>query len=370
MTNTNGTESVTTPISGSGNFSATPLADESRYSPCPFFWCFIVGLAVILLAAVLALNRRRLASVLQAHPNTHIWWKIAEWVCALVSAAFGDYFEIFKATSWSKAGSHPYGPVLAVVGFGSLFVAMGHVRDGIRDTADEKIEELKRKADINERQRNLWIGLLHQIGSIIEKKMKRVESIAKKAIVTKSEFLGALNPDEQVHLIIQSIYEFFRFRLYRIRPGAKLRLALYMRDETGERLEPAFSWDGENRDCVSNNPEQMELSSPQGVLSVVVQCYNLKGHRRMIIIPNCLGEPQFDYFRPEQKEYLKCLLAFKYKTDHAGTTDALVLALDCDEPNFFHPDHSEELQEFFTEMLKRVDYELLMSETSEKLTLP
>ena len=45
----------------------------------------------------------------------------------------------------------------------------------------------------------------------------------------------------------------------------------------------------------------------------------------------------------------------------------MVLALDCDQPDFFNEQRSEEVKTFMIEMMKRVEYEALTSDIISKL---
>ncbi|MCE9536338.1 MAG: hypothetical protein K8R65_08010, partial [Nitrospirae bacterium] len=248
-----------------------------------------------------------------------------------------------------------------------LFVAISYLREGLKDAFEKNIKQLEVARDNFKEQRDSLIQISLQIRNIIDKKMKRIETLRGKEIITRNEFVEALNPDEQVWLILQSIYEFFQYKLPVRNPIATLRIGLYLRDEIRQVLQPAFSWDGKTKHCMSDNSTQMALASPNGVFSVIVQCYNSKEDPAIIIVSDCEKDPGFDFFRPQQKQYLKSMLAFKYKTEHDGITDALVLALDCNVINFFNLKQADELKAFLIEMMKRIDYELLSAEVSIKV---
>lgn len=328
---------------------------------------FVMAIIAIAAGVALLLNQKEASKSLHCHRRALVWVKLGEWFLALVVGATADFYDVFKRFNWRLHHPHPYAPLFAILGCGFLFVSVGHVRDRVKDTAEEEIAGLKSEIEARTKQRDMWVRLLIQIKNIIDAKMKRVAAMAKRQNFTHADFIEALNPDDQVHLIVQAIYSFFSYKLQTRRADAKLRLALYVRDATGKRLEPAFSWDGQKKNCITPNLKEMELGSPEGVGSVVVQCYNTRGDGNIIVIPDCQNEKDFDFFRPEQKVYLRSMVAFKYKTDHEGTPGALVLSLDCDEKGFFAPGESEELKAFFVEMLKRIDYELLLSDVSEKL---
>jgi len=330
-------------------------------------WGFlVVAIISFVLVIILWKFRRKIADWILPRKWKFLL-KIVEWLLALAGAVISDYAEVFKHTSWGgNQPTYPVEAVLAILGLGVLFLTVGQIRDELKEDLEESLNTSRQQSDELKRQRDAWVRLLVHIRNIIDKKMKRVETLAKNATVSHEEFVTALNPDEQVMLILQSIYEFFKFELHALDPNAQLRLALYMREEG--RMAPAYSWNGSIKNCVSTNTKQMELGSPDGVISVVVQCYNIKGDTGVIIIPDCDADKGFEFFRPEQKKYLKSMLALKYRTEHDGTADALVLALDCDRTDFFDTGRSEELKTFLFEMMKRIDYELVIADVAAKVT--
>ena len=130
--------------------------------------------------------------------------------------------------------------------------------------------------------------------------------------MTHQQLLDTLAPEDQLFQNLYAIHEYIKRALP---PGAKLRLALYQ--PQGDELVPLFSWDGENRDCVSKNPVEMRISSAEGTQSAVVACYHLPGTHKFIAVSDCAKDPNFQHFRVGQSEYLKSLIAFKHRLDNS-----------------------------------------------------
>jgi hypothetical protein len=126
-----------------------------------------------------------------------------------------------------------------------------------------------------------------------------------------------------------------------------------------------LEWDNEN--CVNDNPEQLRISSAEGIKSKVVECYHLQGDHKFIAVANCSNDASFEYFRQGQSEHLKSLFAFKHRLEIDGMPTAMVLALDSDEPDFFNEERAEAVRTFVIEMMKRIEYEALMSDVLRKL---
>jgi hypothetical protein len=63
------------------------------------------------------------------------------------------------------------------------------------------------------------------------------------------------------------------------------------------------------------------------------------------------------------------MAAFKHRLEIDGTQTAMVLALDCDEPNFFNEERSQDVKTFLIVMMKRVEYEALTSDIISKLAI-
>jgi hypothetical protein len=362
-------EAGSPPAQATSTQVASPQAKLAEpQSPIGGWFC--IGLFILAWGISVAFLKRRTAITawLRARRWTHFPLKIAEWVWSLIGAAIADFFDVFKASSWVSSGSHPYSAVFAVLSLGFLVLATGYLKDGLKESDEERIQELTRSRDKLKKQRDSWVQIAVQIRNVIERKMKRVETLSRLPKVIDGDFVRALDPENQVKLIVQSIYEFFSYELHLKRRDAKLRLGLYMRDRERSGLAPVYSWDGQRHNCMTANPDYMALGNPRGVTSVVVQCYNTRKDPALIVVDDCLNDPTFEFFRPEQKEYLKSMMAFKYRTEHAGTSDALVLALDCDEPKFFLQENSEELQTFLVEMMMRIDYELVIADAAAKVT--
>ena len=169
------------------------------------------------------------------------------------------------------------------------------------------------------------------------------------------ELLKTLAPEEQVQLILKTVHGFYQQRL---KAGHRLRLAMYLPDPGKTHLNLVYSWDGNHEKCVKDHPDYMQLSSPKGAMSAIAQLYH--DPRELIrTIPDCRKDSSFEFFRPDQRNYLKSMMLFKHAFDQPASKDSgFVLCLDTDQPDFFKAEDEVQTSEFLIEMVRLVEYEL------------
>ncbi len=342
----------------------------------------VIGVLGILAAVgVLIFYREALIQKLKEREKSESWLVFGEFLFTILSTGIATHFTVWEL----EFKQHPLRTpmVLATVVF-FVFLAFYYkwLRDRVKDRDKEKLTvataqfqqqfatltaKLNTTEILLERHRRLG----NQITGLVTRKIVRVREVAKKASTSVEDLIARDARENQIHTILRSIHDFFDFELKQTRPEGKMRIYLYVPEDLPDpRMLIFYKWNGQDEDCVIPPPEAMKLMSPQGVQSEIVRTYHLPGSARLALVPNCLTEPGFAKLVPNQDEYLKSMLSFKYKYHKDGAEAALVLSLDCDEPDFFSNDRFQEISHFLVEMLKRFEYEMLGLEIVAKLPPP
>lgn len=293
-----------------------------------------------------------------------------EFVFTVASTAVATHFKVWEM----QLKLHPLmtgGSLALVLGFALLAGYAKWLRDRVKDRDKERVTLLSAEIEKTQVILGRYKRLGAQIRGLVDRKIKRVRETARKPQTVIDDLIVKEARAVQIHTILRSIHDFFFFEIRNAYPQAKMRLALYLpTEEPQPRLEPYYSWDGENQGCINPAQESMLLMSPDGIPSEIVRTYHQAGDHCLRLIPDCEKQGDFHFHRIQQRQYLKSMLAFKYQYQKDGTPAALVLSLDCDQPNFFSADRYDEISEFLVEMLKRFEYEMLGLEIVAKLLPP
>ena len=333
---------------------------------------FLAVLAVLSVVACVGLilliwKRRELVSLLKRWDGAEFWLAFVEGLGAFSAGAVAAAFKVWELDAWRQ---HPVRTPYAfrfAVGMTFLVIYAKWARDRVKERDKEKVRELTDALSRVSLRLDRFRRLGAQIRGLIQRKIQRVREVAKKANPTVQDLIIPEERATQVHTIIKAIFDFFHFELQQKKPGGRMRIGLYHPDELHTRLVLAYSFDGQKSDCFHENPDWMQLNSPQGIRSEVVRAYHADGDHRLQLIPDCHSHSNFEWFRHEQRSYLSSMLTFKYQLQIDGVASALIVSIDCDEPNFFGPDRYEEISEFLVEMLQRFEYEMLGLEIVAKL---
>lgn len=327
-----------------------------------FFVC--VGLAVWLLW-----KSQKVIDFGKRHPSSEKTLAFLEYFLAILSTAIAASNKVWEfpfATRplWTSI------VLTATIFTGFLACYAKWLRDRVKEKDKEIVADLTMRLQTAQTLLDRHRRLTNQISGLVDRKIKRVRETVKKA-ATAIDDLTVLDARElQVHTILRSIYDFFLFDLRATRPAGQMRIYLYLPEEEPEpHMQIFYKWNGTNSDCVVPPENAMKLMSPEGIGSEIVRTYHLPGSAVLSLVPNCVT-PDFRKLYQNQDEYLKSMLSFKYKYQKNGTDAAMVLSLDCDEPNFFSDDRYREISEFLVEMLKRFEYEMLGLEIIAKLQPP
>lgn len=287
--------------------------------------------------------------------------KTGAYAAAVSTTIVLGWFEPWKPTSWAAPASAVEGIIWAAL-FGSIGLWFDWAREAISLTHREQLEAAQEDLRVTQQQLDDWVRATVQTGSILDHKLKTARELSREKQIAFPRFIEALDPQEELFRHLYVIHEHITVGL---KPGSKLRLALYTAEN--DRLVPRFSWNGHARNCVKDNPDELQISSSEGVKSKAVECYHLQGDHRFIAVANCDADPTFKHFRVGQSDYLKSLFAFKHRLEIDGTQTAMILCLDCDEAEFFNDERAESIRTFFIDMMKRVEYEALTADVIRKL---
>ena len=316
---------------------------------------------------LLAWKRRKVAAMLKRWEGADFWLAVAEGMSAFTAGAVAAACKIWDPQMWTQ---HPIQTELALcisAGLTFCVVLAKWARDRVKERDKERVNELNHQLEIETVRLKRFRRLGTQIRGLIQRKIERVREVAKKPDPTVDDLIITTARQTQVHTIITSILEFFSFELESLKPEGRMRIGLYIPDKERTELRHAYSFDGQKKNCFQDNSEWMKLNSPKGIRSEIVRAYHADGDQKLQLIPDCSKHPNFTFFRPEQRDYLKSMLTFKYLLQLDGAQSALMLCIDCDEPDFFSKDRYEEISEFLVEMLKRFEYEMLGLEIVAKI---
>ena len=329
-------------------------------------------LAVLTVVAIAAIawacwKRQFVVKCLKRWDGSEFSLAVVEGVFAFTAGGLAAFFKVWDGDMWTHRPVQTQYAFRFAFGLTICVIYAKWARDRVKDRDKDKVNDLTRELEVEKLRLNRFRRLSVQIRGLIERKIERVRDVAKKPAPTVEDFIIRSQRQTQVHTIIQAIFDFFLWELRLQKPNGRMRLGLYIPNADRTELVHAFSFDGEKRNCFSDNSDWMQISSPQGIHSEIVRVYHADGDHKLQLIPDPTTHPNFTWFRPDQKGYLKSMLIFKYLLQLDGASSALLLSLDCNEPNFFSNDRYEEISEFLVEMLKRFEYEMLGLEIVAKI---
>lgn len=343
----------------------------------------MLGFSVIALVFVLGITyqwRWRILGLLRGNTTVRVLFYVADSALLLI---LGWLISAAKLTDQATWGSPPSAFVV-VVPFGVLILTAGISSKVLlawsKDKEKERILELEKTVGIRDDEianlkqlRNRTIRITNQIRAVVDEKLNRLLDVVDSGNITFEDYIDALNPREQLQFIIITIFKFFEPELD---PGRQLRVGVYLKDPKDLTiLRPFFGWDGRDSDCFkSDHSEFLRLNDFGGTKSIVVQAF--QSPAPLIVIGSCEEAERartFVFFHPDQRERLKSMVAYRHEWSLGGSRgrrDALVLALDTDQDHFFSRFDSEQLTEFFVEMMKRFEYEQVGLTFQAKLQPP
>jgi hypothetical protein len=238
-----------------------------------------------------------------------------------------------------------------------LYTALKILNYKAKDRDSLEIDRLKGELLVVRRQRD-WFALMRElIAKIVDAKMMRIRKAWKEGgLLNLRGMLEALDPAEQIQQILIALHRTYARRL----PSeGQLRLAVYLKD--GDMMKIMFGWNGEKQNCFSGSADEfMAISDPSGAQSLIMDLYH--GQKTFRIVPDCeeaVKAGAFTYFVPKQKDYLKSMVAMK-KVVHTDRKDIIILTLDASIANFFSEEEKDDIELCCAEILKRLEFELLL----------
>lgn len=326
--------------------------------------CVVIG--AIFLSAYLI--RLKVYQLLQGNNTFRAISYVAEPIFAFGAGIVVAFFDLWKSATWINPSASLAIAMPSALGIFAMAIAFKALAAASKEKEKKIIESLEgekltllKTVEQLESANNFSTRTRSYIRVIIDAKMDRMAKSVVQPALTAQQYVDALDSREQLQFIILMIHEFFSKDLGH---GAKLRAGVYLRDQDDPMsLVPAYSWDGESRNCFHpESIQHMRLDDPQ-VKSLIVQTF--RSESPLLVVGSCKEEcmkGQFSFLRVEQEEYLKSMVAYKYLWDRNlqnGKKDAIILTLDTDQDGFFDRYDREQMANFFFEMLTRFEFELI-----------
>lgn len=339
------------------------------------WWIILTaGLAITLVTVVvIILAYRRFLPLLSTKLDTlgfRTWANAAEVLLAGALTVVAGIFSLWAKASWitkSEEGNYEaafglfemVGLWLWVVVLSLYFVLKGlnyHAKE--KNAAD--VADLKLQLQGAKRQRTRIWEVMGTISEIVNGKIKRFRLLqASGQPITTEALAAAIDPPGQIRYILLCLHGHYERALDQ---GKTLRLGVYVTDKDGKSMTIEFSWNGKDEECFSKQwGEYMKIADPRGAKSLIMELYH--DHKTNIrVIPDCEAaakDGHFHYFRPEQKDYIKSMVAMK-KINASGD-QCIILTLDTNAPGFFSDADKEDIELCCSEILRRLEFELLLS---------
>lgn len=170
-----------------------------------------------------------------------------------------DWHTLFWVAIWAAGATITFAAALFTIAF--------------KEGEELESSRLRVEAQSLERQRELLTDVTVFILRIVQKKRDRLLNLIGKT-VTEKQLLAAMDPGQQIGLLVKLIYEFF----WPDHPNEKfvLRLGIFARvEEDPDRLTAIHCWDGSNDTCFNEQiSNQLELLNPHHSGSIIVRCFH------------------------------------------------------------------------------------------------
>jgi hypothetical protein len=359
---------------------ASPGQSPEHWGTKSFSFATVTFLVVVLLAVLVW---RLLLKGVRVNLGIRAVVYLSEAAAAVGLSLVVSYFDIFKKATYVPTPS--YEPDWHVFFWASAWAALVAYYfivklAGIVTKEGEEFKSKQLQSDLDKmsaaldsmgRQRSLLVKITSFARNMVNTKIARLCGLTSASSVTVKQFVEHLNPELQLQSNVKSIHEFFKS------PNdlnVKLRLALWMKADADasrpDRMEIAYSWDGQIEDCFSNkNSNRMKLLDPLGTLSEIVKFYSSPA-QAIKVIPDCIAASQkqeFEFFYPEQKLKVASMILYKHVFNPQSHPVAVVLLLVSSLQNHFHRDDEEQFRTFLDEMLTRVEMEWVLLQLTQKL---
>lgn len=255
------------------------------------------------------------------------------------------------------------GLIIGIIGIVTIWLTLA--KEWLSDEIRHQFKYLQEQLEKVTGQRDALQRMGSHIANIIRAKTKRFKDCEPNGSDRFNVLASALAPDEQVRVIVHSIYEYFKL-VWPLAPERQIRFGIYTRGDDPQTLFCWYSTDGANQNCFNQNSERLSLSDADGSKSKIVECFHRTGNHPALIVENTEAG-DFDFFRPEQKQYLKSLLVLKYVAEIDGKKAPIIFAVDSDQPGYFREDLEGDYRGFLVEMGRRLEYEIQSLQTIQNL---
>jgi len=301
-------------------------------------------------------------------------WKYLAAVCVFLAAFLSgliskDLYSDFNKLSTFDWNKWALGLWIFTICIGSIGAVI--FKEWVSDEARKKLDVCEKEKAKALNQRNALQTMGSLIGRVIDYKKQRFSTCDRdpKAPVQHPALLAALDPADQIRIIVQQIYQYF-IQVFPLH-GSNLRFGLYLKStENPDTLYCPFSWNGISSDCINNNPERLRISDVEGAKSAIMQCFHTPGKTPTIVVSDthfAFSAGQFEFFTTDQKNYLRSLLVMKQTVQVARKAVPMIFSVDSDAPNYFQDELKEEYTRFFVEVAQRLAYELEVLSATTRL---
>lgn len=341
----------------------------------------VCGIMIVTIAAGLSLRflKTRVTTMMEHSLAARLIIAGAEVFLAAGLTAVGNLFDLFKGQTWdSPSVKTALGLSLMILILccyaGTKILAtltkekdqktIGDLKDQIKQEAanhETQLGKTNAEVAILRKQRDWAARVRELVSNVVAAKMNRLREAKK----TKGDqfgiidFFESIDPQRQIQVILTALHAMIE-RMLDPSQGYKLRLGVYL--SVDGYLQPIYSFDGTTQTCFSEHSRSyMRIDEPEGARSLMTQLYHKRGEFCRVI-PNCaLAEKngEFEYFRPEQKEYIKSMVAAKKKVAYPTGMEIAILTMDTNQADFFKHEDREEIEACCNEILKRLEFELL-----------
>jgi hypothetical protein len=260
--------------------------------------------------------------------------------------------------------------LVAIAGF-LLWEFVGAVGDHKYKAAKEKkkaeveqeIEALAQDKD-DAMQQSLRLGrMVTHLRRLVDEKLQRVKQVVRESTATRGslpETRRALDPQYQIGVILETLASLLRIEV--ISAGGhhdqNFRIGLYA--EKDGQLAPidAFDLKTYRHDPFTSfraHADYFRLDNTQSP-SQAVRCVR---EGRMLIVPDCANHPGFQFFHPQQQNYLRSMVAYPLPdfSPDGSTPVRAALLIDTDVAGYFQEEDEELIAICLREFAARIELE-------------
>jgi hypothetical protein len=342
---------------------------------------FFCGLAAFFFVLLVGLKKsKQILAYAEKRVVFRICFLLSGAAAAGVLSVLGSYFDIFKKSTYDPTSVSPpdwhtvvwvcvWSAIAGYCAFVSVFVTIRKESEVTRSQS-LAIELTQNKAALSEiqRQRDLNAKIIAIAGKTVTTKVRRFAQLVGTSF-TATDFVKAADPATQLSFILRVVCDFYASQV----PNSHTLLGVFMRDPgQKDRLTLLASCDSQDpklsgTECFPNvGNDQLKLMDVRGVSAPLAPCFH--GPAGVTVIGDVCAHPessQIALFMPQNalgssRSCTGSLVLYKHVFFLGREPEALVLLLATDQPQFFVKERELEVKQFLSEMLSRMEMELLL----------